>query len=137
MTTSYTPFSCTITAITQDVQALVTTDVTHNFIIGNTIRFYIPPEYKMTQLDQLKALVVQVTSDTLTVNIDTRNFTAFSVPSPAAEIAQVVPVGDINTGFSSTGNNVVITPNFTGFGATGNTVPDPITIPGAYSAPLT
>jgi hypothetical protein len=104
----YFPYVCNITAITQEVNATVTTDVAHMFSVGNQVRFQIPSQYGMRQLNGLKGIVLDIPSTTeITVDVDTSNFNAFSVPSLAPFVvidpAQVIPVGDYNQGYLSPG----------------------------------
>ena len=99
-----------ITNITQATQAVVTLSVTHQYKVGQKIRFVIPTvtaaQYGMTELNGVEAtiLAVNTTTNTITVDVDTTGFTAFAFPLAAAFIqgftpAQVVPVGQ-NTGVS-------------------------------------
>jgi len=118
---TYTPFVCNISSITRAAQALVTTSITHGFVVGNTVRFFIPQQYGMRQLDGLKGTVMTVPADDeFTVNIDTQGFDPFVTPSlpPYVVIdpAQVAGIGDMNYGNLSPGGIPVL----------------PITVPGAY-----
>lgn len=118
---TYYPFVCDLEDVTQDVPALVTTVDDHGFVIGNTVQFFIPPQWGMTQLNGVKGVVESIPStDEFTVNIDTTTFNAFVIPSPSAFVvidpAQVTGIGDVNYGLSSPGGVPVL----------------PITVPGAY-----
>lgn len=115
---TYTPFVCDIEDITQEMFPVITTTEDHGFVVGNQVQFFIPPEWGMRQLNGLKGYVITVPqSDQISVNINTTNFDAFEVPSPAQYVvidpAQVAGIGDINTGTSSPG----------GIPANPNTVP--------------
>ncbi len=101
-------------SITQATNAVVTTTAPHNFVAGQEIAFRIPLSNGMTQLNSLPnstipgspiyGYVVSVQSSTqFTTSIDTTAYTAFSVNVPFAsfpriQFAQVVAVGDVNTG---------------------------------------
>ncbi len=126
----YLPGNRYITAITSSgVNTVVTTSVNHNMVVGQEVTFTIPPQWGMTQLDQAaiasanpqtKIYVISVTANTLTVNIDSSAFTAFSYPTSAVAgqgmtFPQVTPIGDQNSGGSAPGG--VLTS---------------LTIPGAY-----
>jgi len=105
---TYIPFTCNIISITQGATTIVTTDVDHGFIVGNTVQFVIPKEYGMRQLNKRGGLVLAVTSDTIEVNIDSALFDPFVIPIPSSVIivldpAQVLPVGDGNTGYLTAG----------------------------------
>lgn len=119
----YTPYLCNITAITQGNPAVVTTQETNAFVVGNLVTFQIPKVWGMWELDGLKGYVVAVTSNTVTVEVDTSNFLPFANPGlPASTVinpAQILPIGSANTGYQ----------------ANGNVQPENLTIPGAFEAP--
>lgn len=101
---TYIPFTCDISSIAQGATTTITTAINHGFIVGNSVQFVIPPQYGMRQLDKMVGYVLSFTSNTITVNIDSTLFDAFVIPIPAFSIivfdpAQVLPVGDANTGY--------------------------------------
>lgn len=87
-----------IAAITNAAQAVVTLTVTHGYTVGQSVRFIVPDEFEMTQMDKLKGTItaVNTANNTITVDIDSTGFTAFDIPE-AGEVpftwAQVVPIG--------------------------------------------
>lgn len=97
-----------ITKISQAQQAIVTLSVSHNFTVGQNVRFVIPTvtstTFGMTQLNGLSGNIVAVNqadadgaTNTITVDIDTSGFSAFAFPTTAAPgftPAQVVPIGE-------------------------------------------
>lgn len=126
----YLPGNRVITAISSSgVSTVVTTSTYHNMVVGQEVAFTIPPQWGMTQLDQAamadrnpqqKAYITAVTSNTLTVNVDSSAFSAFAYPTSAVAalgmtFPQVTPIGDQNSGGSAPGG--VLTS---------------LTIPGAY-----
>ncbi len=72
----------TIESITNAYPMVVTTVDDHGYVAGMMVTFLIPTQFKMVQLNGVNAQVLQVTSDTLTINLDSRNFSVFSYPSP-------------------------------------------------------
>lgn len=83
-----------IASITQADPMVITTTEDHGYVIGMRVAFLIPPGFGMVELNGLNAQVVDVTSDTLTINLDSRSFTAFAYPSPlpsAYTPASVIP----------------------------------------------
>lgn len=72
----------TIESITNANPMVVTTLDDHGYVAGMNVTFLIPTQFKMVQLNGLNAQVLQVTSDTLTINLDSTNFSVFSYPSP-------------------------------------------------------
>lgn len=105
-----------ITGITNAAQAVIRTSVTHDFHVGEQVRFIVPAAFGMTQMNGLTGTVVArnvigtTGNNTLTVDIDSTAFTAFAFPLAAAApftYAYVVPVGE-NTGAALTlGTNIL------------------------------
>lgn len=94
-----------ITKITQASSAVITMSVTHGFTVGQLVRIYVPAAFGMVemngQLGQITA--IDTTNNTITVNINSTNFTAFAFPTSATAaagvtFAQVVPVGEAASG---------------------------------------
>lgn len=90
-----------ITVITQAAQAVVTTSVTHQYEVGQQVRFVVPAAYGMVEINGLTGNIVSVdtttTVNSFTVDIDSSAFTAFAFPLTAAvpfSPAEVVPVGE-------------------------------------------
>lgn len=103
---TYIPYTCNIIAVNNGQTTTVTTDVNHGFIVGNTVQFNIPKQWGERQLDGLKGTVLAITANTITVNIDSLLFDVFSTPTvtlpTVIDPAQVLPVGDYNTGCLAT-----------------------------------
>jgi len=97
----YYPRHRRITKITQATQAVVTLSVTHGYKVGQAIRFNVPAAFGMTQMDGLVGNIVAIdttttTGNTVTVDIDSSAFTAFTFPLTAAvpfSPALTIPVG--------------------------------------------
>ena len=93
----------------------VSTTAPHNFQVGQTVAFRIPPVYGATQLNSLPDVaipgqplyyyVTSVTSNSFTI-VNAPSYTAFTVQNvpfntfPGLEFPQVVAVGDVNSGGS-------------------------------------
>lgn len=93
----------TITAITGATSAVITMSVTHGFTAGQAVRIKVPAEYGMTEIDSLigNITAVSTANNTITVDIDSSAFTAFSFPLTAAvpfSLAEVIPVGETANG---------------------------------------
>jgi hypothetical protein len=111
----YTPGIQYIESITNAQNALVTTTADHSYVVGQSVQFFIPPQWGIRQLNQRKGVVLTVPTDTtFTVNINTTTFDAFITPSPAPYIVidtpQVAAVGDFNNGKLAV-NGVLQQPN--------------------------
>lgn len=103
-----------ISALTLSTTTTVDTTSAHNFVVGQEVAFRIPSVYGTTELNSLPnntipgspiyGYVTSVTDyNTFVVNIDSSSYTAFdsnqTVASvPGLQFAQVVAVGDVNTG---------------------------------------
>ena len=72
----------TIESITQAYPMVVTTVRNHGYVAGMMVRFLIPPSFGMIELNAVNAQVISITSDTLTIDVDSTNFSSFSYPSP-------------------------------------------------------
>lgn len=109
----YQPSRFVISAIALGVTTLVTTSVDHNYVIGQEIRFIIPPYCGTRQLNELSGLVLSVPSSTqVQVDVNSTNmdpFIATLIPTPP----QILAIGDINTGPTNTSgrtNNITYIP---------------------------
>lgn len=97
---NYKPRKFIITAIQKGVQTLVTTDTNNDFVIGQQIRFLIPPVAKMRQLNEQSGFVVAIPSpNQVLININSVEFDDF-VSSPTYNYTppQIIPIGDANIG---------------------------------------
>lgn len=106
----YIPMLCYPTAITQASSAVVTLNVDHQFVVGSVVKFVIPSQWGMIELNNQTGTVTAITSSTITVNIDTTSYTAFSYPTSAVAAAgmdfpQVIPIADENFGYVYTGSD--------------------------------
>ena len=72
-----------ITTVTKASSAVVTTSTDHNYTVGQSIRFVVPSEYGMIELDGLTGVITAVTTSTFTVDIDSTAFTTFAFPATA------------------------------------------------------
>lgn len=92
-----------ITSITQATSAVITMSVTHGLTAGQSIRLNVPSAFGMTEMDGLLANITAVSTanNTITVDVDSSAFTAFSFPLTASvpfTQAQVIPVGETANG---------------------------------------
>lgn len=107
----YYPKSRFITNISQAANAIVTMSVTHGYTVGQQVRIYCTANFGMTEINGLLGTIIAIgTADTsgftntITLDIDSSAFTAFTFPTSAVAalgvtFPQVVPVGEaaINT----------------------------------------
>lgn len=72
----------TIDSITQAFPAVLTTINDHGYVAGMMVTFLIPAQFGMVELNGQNVQVLELTNNTLTLNVDTRNYTAFASPNP-------------------------------------------------------
>jgi hypothetical protein len=110
----YAPGVNIISAITTGSTTTIDTTSAHNFVVGQEVAFRIPSLWGTTQLNSLPntnipgspiyGYVIAVTDyNTVVVNFDSTSYTAFNSNQTVANVpglsyAQIVAVGDVNTG---------------------------------------
>lgn len=97
-----------IAAITNAPNALVTTTVNHNYVVGQTVRFIVSQIYGMFQINEQQADVVSIpASNQFVVDLNTLKYNAF-VPNTNSGFTQpqVAAIGDLNSGPTNTGRSV-------------------------------
>lgn len=77
-----------ISNITQSVKAIMTFTEDHNFTPGEILSFRIPKVYGMYQLNNKQARVLTITSDTVTLDIETTTFDAFIYAGTDIEVTE-------------------------------------------------
>lgn len=92
-----------ITAITQATSAVITMSVVHGFTAGQAVRLKVSSAYGMVEIDNLVGNITAVnsTTNTITVDVNSSAFTAFSFPLSAGVpfvVAEVVPIGQTANG---------------------------------------
>lgn len=103
-----------ITHITQAASAVITLSVVHGYTVGQKVRFVVPDAYGMSEMDGLLGTITAVSTtssvNSITVDIDSSAFTAFSFPLTAAvpfTAAEVVPVGEDTAQAISSGVDIL------------------------------
>jgi hypothetical protein len=110
----YFPGTSVISAITTGSTTTIDTTSAHNFVVGQEVAFRIPSLWGTTELNSLPnsttpgspiyGYVIAVTDyNTVVVNINSSAYTAFTsnmtvAQSSGLSYAQIVAVGDVNTG---------------------------------------
>jgi len=108
------PSRFVISAISLGMTTTVTTTTTLNYVVGQEVRLIIPPNFGSYQLNEKTGFVLSVdASNQVTLSIDSsRNVDAFVYVAPPTEIiepfesAQIVAVGDVNTGAINASGNL-------------------------------
>lgn len=96
---NFKPSRFEISDIDLGVNTTVTTDEDHNYVIGQLVRFLIPPTFGTRQLNEITGYVTSIPASTqVVVNIDSRDFNSFIAnPSFGPTPPQILAIGDINT----------------------------------------
>jgi hypothetical protein len=95
----YEPGRFVIAGITRGIETIVETTLDHNFVIGQEVRLVIPYNFGSYQLNQRKGFVLSIpTTNTVVTTINSVDADPFSVPSSLFEQAQIVAIGNVNTG---------------------------------------
>ncbi len=71
-----------IASITNSNPCIITTVENHGYVAGMMVRFLIPTQFKMVELNDVNCQVIALTNNTLTLNLDSTHFPVFSYPSP-------------------------------------------------------
>jgi hypothetical protein len=88
-----------IVNITQAAQAVVRLSVAHGYTVGQQIRFVVPAEFGMIEMDGLQGTITAISTanNTITVDIDSSAFSAFVFPNNTNSeftFAQTIPFGE-------------------------------------------
>lgn len=108
----YQPSKFNISALTRGVTTTVTTDEDHNYVVGQLVRVLIPQPYGSYQISGQQGYVLSLPSSTqVVVTINSTQANAFiASPTDDSQNAQIISLGDINSGIqSSTGRNIPTT----------------------------
>jgi len=106
------PSSLVITAITNSFNMACTVVVdpiteANTYLAGQLVRLFVPYSYGMFQANGLQGQVLSNIGSTITLNIDSRNFDVFSVPSGNTEQpASMAPAGSRNLELNNFTNQV-------------------------------
>jgi hypothetical protein len=94
----YQPSRFVISAITLGITTVVTTSVDHNYVIGQECRLIIPSSFGCIQLNEKKGFVLSIpAANQVELNIYSLGGDAYT-SSTATTVAQILGIGDVNTG---------------------------------------
>jgi hypothetical protein len=86
-----------VTGISAASSAVITLSLTHGLVVGDFVSLSIPSGFGMVEMDGLRGKVTAVSTanNTVTVDIDSTNFTAFAFPASASagSPALLIPYG--------------------------------------------
>jgi hypothetical protein len=108
----YQPSRFVISGVSFGNSTTITTSANVNYVIGQQVRLLIPPSFGCIQLNESQGYVLSIPApNQVVLSIDSsKNVDPFIASSSKIEQAQILAIGDINSGFiSSTGRSVPIT----------------------------
>jgi hypothetical protein len=104
---NFIPASNVVTAITNALNTLVTTQTPHGYSAGFYVRLYIPNGFGMPQANGVQTLIQTVpTPTTFTCDLNSLNFYPFTVPGGAKQSAQVVYIGEVSSLLTGSKRNI-------------------------------
>lgn len=99
----YQPSVFVISAISLGQTTTITTTENMNYVVGQQIRLLIPPSFGSIQLNNQTGYVISLPSaNQVEVSINSVYADAFISSSSKVQSAQIVAIGDINQGYTST-----------------------------------
>jgi len=100
-----------ISAITNANPAQITTTFDHDYETGDIVRLHVPRWFGMRRADKQVGTITVTGTDTFTIDIDTTQFNAFSIPAPVPwyvdSYPSVTPVGEIAANLGGATQNVL------------------------------
>ena len=95
----YLPRQFFISAISLGQTTTITTTVNHDYVLGQLCRLIIPPAFGTIQLNLKIGYVILLPAlNQVVLNIVSQGFSAFVEASTRTQKAQIIAVGDINSG---------------------------------------
>ncbi len=94
------PMFLLISNITNASSCVVTVTTAHSYVVGQLVRFFVPSDYGMTQINDLQGLItsIDVTNLIFNVAIDTTQFDVWITPSAGKPApATISPAGSRNS----------------------------------------
>ena len=93
-TVFFVPERQVITAITRANPGVVTTQDPHGYLNGMIVRIVFPGDFGMNALNDRIFEITPLTTDTFSLNIDTRHLDAFTTSLSPNQVPQVSPTGE-------------------------------------------
>jgi len=112
---NFQPSEFVISGVLLGTTTTVTTVLSNNYVIGQIVRLLIPESFGCSQLNEQTGIVISIpAANQVILNIDSsKNVDAFK-SSSATTKAQIVPVGDINSGNVNSNGRVNLNINIPG-----------------------
>lgn len=102
----YAPSRFTISAISFGATTTVTTTQDNDYVIGQLCRLIIPPSFGCRQLNETQSYVIGIpAANQVTLQLDSSLGVDPYIASSAATPAQILAIGDINSGVTNSMGN--------------------------------
>lgn len=100
--TLFVPARKVISNITNAQRAVVTTTEPHNYLTGEYVRIHMPQTSGMVQIAQQYAPIEVIDETNFYINIDSRPYAPFVVPTPTPgtpvfQVPQCIAIGSVNS----------------------------------------
>lgn len=110
----YKPSRFVISAISLGLNTTVTTTANNDYVIGQLVRLIIPPQYGCRELNEVLGYVISIPNpNQVVININSIKSTPF-LNANLPNQAQILAVGDINTGHINDDGNLRTHPHIPG-----------------------
>lgn len=111
----YQPSRFVISDVSLGITTTVTTSEDMNYVIGQEVRLLIPPSFGCIQLNGLSGYVLSIPdTNEVELSIDSSQNVDQFISSSATTQAQIVAIGDINSGVISSSGRDIPTTNIPG-----------------------
>lgn len=94
-TLTFEPIRRTVSSITRANPGVVTTTADHGYYSGLYVRFFFPANFGMPEVKGNVYQATVLTSDTFSIDVDTRTFEAFDSSLSTTQSPQVIPIAEI------------------------------------------
>lgn len=109
---AYQPSRFVISAITLSQTTTITTTANMNYVVGQQVRLLIPSQFGSWQLNEQEGYVLSIpAANQVQISINSTNADPFVASSFKRESAQILAIGDVNSGFISTTGRSIPTIN--------------------------
>ena len=111
----YQPSVFQISNVTLGVTTIVTTTVNHNYVIGQSIRLLIPSVFGCFQLNNIQGIVISLPNlNQIEIAINSSQNVDNYIAASSKNQAQIIAIGDFNSGIISTTGIVQTSTNIPG-----------------------
>ena|SRR5271156_1965232 len=112
---NYQPRIFVISGVTLGTTTVVTTTLNLNYVVGQEVRLIIPPTFGCRQLNGQTGFVFSLPSlNQVEIGIDSSKNVDAYISSSATTPAQIIAIGDINTGIISSTGTMISSTNIPG-----------------------